>query len=323
MQTEVMRYYGLARPPVDLGFFETEHHAQLTHDLKTAITGGRLIALTATIGSGKTVLTRRLREELEREGRVIVSRALSLEKAKISVPLLVAALFYDLSSEKTVSIPSQSERRERDLQELFRKAKRPVALFVDDAHDLHPKTLTALKRLVELVTEGGGQLAVVLVGHPKLRNDLKRPLMEEIGDRTTVFEFGGLRDRQRDYINWALRTALSPGIEPDAMLTEDAAILLAVKLKTPLQIGRHLVRAFEVGFEASVKPIDAATVEGVLSRQIDDLEPQLTRHGYGTKSLADQFDAKPAEIRQLIRGGLDPARARELTDDMRAAGLPL
>jgi type II secretory pathway predicted ATPase ExeA len=323
MQTEVMRYYGLARPPVDLGFFETEHHAQLTHDLKTAITGGRLIALTATIGSGKTVLTRRLREELEREGRVIVSRALSLEKAKISVPLLVAALFYDLSSEKTVSIPSQSERRERDLQELFRKAKRPVALFVDDAHDLHPKTLTALKRLVELVTEGGGQLAVILVGHPKLRNDLKRPLMEEIGDRTTVFEFGGLRDRQRDYIDWALRAALSPGIEPDVVLSEDAAILLAAKLKTPLQIGRHLVRAFEAGFGASVKPVDAATVEGVLSRQIDDLEPQLIRHGYDTKSLADQFDAKPAEIRKLLRGGLDPARARELFDDMRAAGLPL
>jgi len=60
-----------------------------------------------------------------------------------------------------------------------------------------------------------------------------------------------------------------------------------------------------------------------LSRQIDDLEPQLTRHGYDTKRLADQFDAKPAEIRQLLRGGLDPARARELTDDMRAAGLPL
>ncbi|WP_010164818.1 AAA ATPase [Sphingomonas sp. PAMC 26617] len=77
MQTEVMRYYGMARPPVDLGLFETSHHAQLFHDLKTAIRGGRLIALTATIGSGKTVLTRRLREELEREGRVIVPRALS------------------------------------------------------------------------------------------------------------------------------------------------------------------------------------------------------------------------------------------------------
>lgn len=130
-----------------------------------------------------------------------------------------------------------------------------------------------------------------------------------------MFEFGGLRDRQRDYIDWALRTALSPGIEPDAVLTKDAAILLAAKLKTPLQIGRHLVRAFEAGFEASVKPIDAATIEGVLSRQIDDLEPQLTRHGYDTKRLADQFDAKPAEIRRLLRGGLDPASARELGHD--------
>ena len=58
--------------------------------------------------------------------------------------------------EKTVTISSQSERRERDLQELFRRAKKPVALFIDDAHELHPKTLVALKRLIELVAEGGG-----------------------------------------------------------------------------------------------------------------------------------------------------------------------
>lgn len=72
-----------------------------------------------------------------------------------------------------------------------------------------------------------------------------------------------------------------------------------------------------------MNPIDAATVEGVLSRQIDDLEPKLTRYGYDTKSLADQFYAKPAEIRQLLRGGLDSVHARELTDNIRAAGLPL
>ena len=141
MLTEVMRFYGLARPPVDAGFFETEHHAQVSRDIRAAIMGGRLIALTAVIGSGKTILSRRLRADLEREGRVIVSRSLSVDKAKISVPLLVAALFYDLTPEKTVKISSQSERRERDLQELFRRAKKPVALFIDDAHDLHPKTL--------------------------------------------------------------------------------------------------------------------------------------------------------------------------------------
>jgi hypothetical protein len=47
MLTEVMRQYRLARPPVDVGFFETEHHAQVARDLQAAIHGGRLIALTA------------------------------------------------------------------------------------------------------------------------------------------------------------------------------------------------------------------------------------------------------------------------------------
>ena len=55
---------------------------------------------------------------------MIASRSLSVDKAKISVPLLRAALFYDLTPEKTVKISSQSERRERDLPELFRRAKK-------------------------------------------------------------------------------------------------------------------------------------------------------------------------------------------------------
>src|SRR6267378_4171079 len=118
--------------------------------------------------------------------------------------------------------------------------------------------------------------------------------MEEIGDRTTVFEFGGLRDRQRDYIDWVLKALLDESVAPDDVVTDEATTLLAAKLKTPLQIGQHLVRAFEAG----------------LSHQLNDLEPQLTRNGYDVRSLVEQFDAKPSEIRQLLRGDLDPGRSR-------------
>ena len=52
----------------------------------------------------------------------------------------------------------------------------------------------------------------------------------------------------------------------------------------------------------------------MLSRQLNDLEPQLTRNGYDVRSLVEQFDAKPAEIRQLLRGELDPGRSQELLD---------
>jgi N-acetyl-anhydromuramyl-L-alanine amidase AmpD len=71
------------------------------------------------------------------------------------------------------------------------------------------------------------------------------------------------------------------------------------------------------------KPVTAAVVESILSKQIDDMEPTLTRHGYNVKSLSEQFNAKSAEIRSLFQGQLDPTRTRELQEQMLAAGLPL
>ncbi|MGZ2749889.1 recombinase family protein [Burkholderia stagnalis] len=64
-------------------------------------------------------------------------------------------------------------------------------------------------------------------------------------------------------------------------------------------------------------------VESILSRQLDDLEPTPTRHGYRVKDLVEQFDAKPAEIPALFANSPDPARAATLRDKMLAAGLPI
>jgi hypothetical protein len=111
-------------------------------------------------------------------------------------------------------------------------------------------------------------------------------------------------------------------VTPRAM-TESAIALLADRLRTPLQIGQHLTLAFEEGFRIGEKPVTTDAVEAVLSHQLDDLEPKLTRHGYDVNNLAEQFNAKPAEIRRSLRGELDAARTRELTDEMLAAGLPI
>ena len=83
---------------------------------------------------------------------------------------------------------------------LIRRRRKPVALFIDETHNLHPKTLTGLKRLMEVVADGGGRLSIVLAGHPKLRNNLRRPTMEEIGYRTSTFAFDGIIGQQREYM---------------------------------------------------------------------------------------------------------------------------
>ena len=53
----------------------------------------------------------------------------------------------------------------------MKKGKRPVALFVDEAHALTRSTLTDLTRLLEVVEDGDGTLSIVLAGHPKLGNE--------------------------------------------------------------------------------------------------------------------------------------------------------
>jgi type II secretory pathway predicted ATPase ExeA len=47
------------------------------------------------------------------------------------------------------------------LRDLIPKWQKPIALFIDDAHDLHAKTLVGLKRLIEVVRDGNGTLSVV------------------------------------------------------------------------------------------------------------------------------------------------------------------
>lgn len=323
MLTEVMEFYGLVKEFRRAGYYETDHLHQLFKEIKAAIYSGKLIALSGVVGCGKTVTLRRLQEALRKEGKISVSKSLSVDKSQANLGTLIAALFYDLSSDKEVKIPSSGEKRERELRELIGKGKKPVALFVDEAHDLHSSTLTGLKRLIEVVEDGGGILSIVLAGHPKLKNDLRRPTMEEIGYRTAVFSLDSIAGYQSEYIEWLLKSCTSEGIPLEGLLAAEAIDLLSTRLRTPLQIEQHLSLAFEEAHRMGEKPVTAAVVESILSKQIDDMEPTLTRYGYNVKSLSEQFNAKPSEIRSLFQGQLDPTRTRELQEQMLAAGLPL
>ncbi len=322
MRVEVMRHYGLTQPLSHAGYFETSQHKQLLKDIRSSILEGRLIAVCGVVGCGKTVTMRRLQQQLKDENRITVSKSLTVEKHSIKLASLIAALFYDLSADKQVQIPKQGERRERELRELVRKNRRPVALFVDEAHDLNGHTLTGLKRLMEVIEDGEGRLSVILSGHPKLRNDLRKPTMEEISFRADVFNLDGIAGAQREYIEWLLRACSKDKATAEAILTPQAAELLSSRLRTPLQVQQYLTLALEAGFQAGESPLSTELIESVLSRQIDDLEPTLTRNGYQVKDLAEMLNAKPAEVKALFNNTLDASRSIELRTLLMAAGLP-
>ena len=253
MQSEVMKHFGLTRGLPRAGYFETAQQRRVFDDIKIAIRGGQLLALVGLVGCGKTTTLHRLTEALKDEREILVSQSLAVDKHRINLGTLMLALFYDLVTEKDFKIPTQPEKRERKLIEVLAKRKKPVALFVDEAHDLHPKTLVGLKRLVELVQNNGGTLSVVLVGHPKLRNDLRRPALEEIGARTTLFWLDGIKGQERAYLDWLLEQC-APTDAAD-LLTPEARERLAAALSTPLQIEQYLMLALEAAYQVGQKPV--------------------------------------------------------------------
>jgi hypothetical protein len=64
-------------------------------------------------------------------------------------------------------------------------------------------------------------------------------------------------------------------------------------------------------------------VQETLSLGFDDLDARLARMGYSPKTLAEHFDARPAEITKFMKGKLDSERTQELAAAMRKAGLPI
>lgn len=252
---------------------------------------------------------------------MVVSKALATDKRRITINTLYMALFSDLPTSKDFKIPTQPEKRERKLQELIRKINKPITLFIDEAHDLHWRTLIGLKHLVETVEDANGILAIVVVGHPKLGNELRKPAMEEVGARAKVFSLNGLGQQKQQYIVWVLDKCSKSQITPHDIVTKEAIELLAERLITPLQITHYLSLALIKGLTTGTNPIDSEIIESVLAPDLNTLEPKLARQGYGMAVLCEHLNARRNEVRAYLRGQLTAGKTEEFNKEIHKLGI--
>ncbi|HEY5868267.1 MAG TPA: AAA family ATPase [Candidatus Tectomicrobia bacterium] len=322
MLSGVMEHFGLSKSFAHAEGFETDHHRQLLKDLKISIHEGGIIALTGIVGSGKTVLLVRLQDQLRDEGQLAVSDSLTFRVERVNLDTLKLALYYDLATEKDGDLPSKTEKSERALIRVMHRCQKPIVLFVDDGHDLHAQTLRGLKQMIEKTARRRVRLTIVLAGHPRLKNDLRRPSQEETGARATVFDFEGIQGHQRRFITWLLEQC-APEVDPADIVAPAALDLLAERLITPLQIQHYLPRMLEQAYRCGEKPVTTTIVNTTLAPDMHALEPTLTRHGYNVKALSELLHIRQLEVRSFLYGQLPPGRTEELHNQLLAAGIPL
>lgn len=316
-----MQFFGLSKSFQQIAFLETEEVKQQIDNIKAATLLGGILALTGMVGVGKTTLLWKIQQQLLDEKQVLVCRSLSTDKKRVNIGTLYTALFFDLAKDKNFKVPNQPEQRERKLLELIKKQDKPIALFIDEAHDLASQTLISLKRIIELIYSSGGNLTVILAGHPKLGNDLRRPIMEEIGARSQVFQLNNWMTNKALYISWLLKQCCRKDINQTEVITQEAMELLVNSLVTPLQINYYLAQAMEQAYLAGIKPITTEIIQSILVFDLDGMEAKLARYGYNLQALCEVLNARPGEVKSYLLGQLNSNKLQEFNKEIYKLGV--
>ncbi len=185
-----LKHFGLTEMPFgitpDTSFiYSVQCHQEALNTLLLALAGGEgFIKISGEVGTGKTLLCRRLLQTLDEDWVTAY-----LPNPDLDAETLFRALAEELGIEDPARFDQYHLLREinHTLLDLAR-AKKRVAVLIDEAQAMSLATLEALRLLSNLETEKRKLLHIVLFGQPELDEKLKRPEIRQLLQRI-VFHY--------------------------------------------------------------------------------------------------------------------------------------
>lgn len=163
-------------------FFGLPSHNEALKVLQTALFSGEgFIKVTGEVGTGKTLVCRKLLNEMPK----------GFVTAYIPNPYLSPKeLRHAVASELQVDLPDGSDQQEftQAIQERLvdiRKSGQAVVLIIDEAQALPDESIEALRLMTNLETESSKLMQVVLFGQPELNEKIAKPELRQLRQRIT------------------------------------------------------------------------------------------------------------------------------------------
>ncbi len=186
--------------------YSIQYHQEALNTLLLALNEGEgFIKISGEVGTGKTLLCRRLLQTLD-ESWV----SAYLPNPNLDPDTLFLAIAEELGIEDAAGL-DQFHRVRRINHALlnFARAKKRVLVCIDEAQAMPVETLEALRLLSNLETEKRKLLQIVLFGQPELDERLRRPEVRQLLQRIAFhYRLGGVKKNEIGrYVAHRLRVA--------------------------------------------------------------------------------------------------------------------
>lgn len=265
LPAEICRYFGLRRDPFTADprskeeTFTTKQLDAITEQVMDAINYQGFMVVTGEIGSGKSVLKRRVMDAVEKSnGRMRVVWPEFFEMSRVRASSIVAALLDSFEQTVPQDLVRRRNKLERVLHDYADQDTR-IAIGFDECHHLNDATLTALKNFWELGTGGYTRyLGVILFGQPAFEARLRDHKFREIVERVEVVQMPSVEKTAWDYVQHRVKAV---GGEAEKLFEPAAVKALAAQARTPLALGNMANMALIKTYQLSEKKVQAAFVK--------------------------------------------------------------
>lgn len=167
------------------GYFHTANTKRILEELHYGISGRKgFLVLVGEVGVGKTSLLYQFLHSLEGEklATAWVFNTL-LDRKEL---LLAIARDFGLKVDERTNLARLIEALHNFLLDRYAQGFN-CAIIVDEAHNLSPETLEALRMLSNLEQEGEKLVQILLVGQPELKEKLDQPNLRQLRSRVGIF----------------------------------------------------------------------------------------------------------------------------------------
>ena len=264
---EAKKYFKIFRNPfiddiqMDKDIYMSEEHRYVEAAMLDAARHGGFLAVIGEVGSGKSVMRRKVVEQLKKDGDVIVIFPQMIDKTRVTAASICDAIVMDLSEARPRMKMEDKTRQVHKL--LLERAKQGfrACLIIEEAHDLHTNTLKYLKRFYELEDGYRKLLGIILIGQTELKHlfdETRHIEMREVIRRIQTAEIRGLNGNVKDYLALKFKRI---GAKIEDIIDDAAFKALSKRLTTldrqnrtishayPLVINNYVARAMNMAYE--------------------------------------------------------------------------